>query len=180
MAITFDAANKRIILDSAYVTATELYSAWKEWAHTGDNLKYLPAFRTLGGDPLGGGRYVSPYFFLMNGWKIRPQEASHTLVIDGNITSDDGLDPVVPTLGNYRVLTEYVVPERAQAIATTGGGGASASEIAAAIQAALAPQLEKIDRIQLDEDDKVVADCSTTPLLQAPLKRWSGTEWEPA
>ena len=140
MALTFDPAARRIVLDSATTTATEIYSRWADWAATSDNAKYLPAFRSLGGDDLGGGLLVPPYYFLLNGWRVRPMEADQTLTIDGNLFVDGGGEPVVQTLGTYRVLTRLVVPVQAQGFDTSGGGGGSgpsAGEIAAAVLAAM-------------------------------------------
>ena len=69
MPITFDAAAKRIILDSASVSATEMYSRSCDWLATSDNAKYGAVFRQVGGDDLGGGLSIPPYFFLQNGWR---------------------------------------------------------------------------------------------------------------
>jgi hypothetical protein len=135
MPIAFDPAAKRIVLDSTSTSATEIYSRWADWVALSDNAKYLPAFRSVGGDDLGDGLSIPPYFFLQNGWFVRPMESSHTLTITGNLFVDGGGDPVVPTLGTYRVLTKLVVPVQAQGISTGGGGGPSASEIAAAVWA---------------------------------------------
>jgi len=121
MAITFDPATRRIVLDVASTSAAEIYSRWADWAVTSDNAKYLPAFRQVGGDDLGGGLSIPPYLFLANGWKVRPMEADHTLTITGNLFVDGGGDPVVPTLGSYQVLTKLVVPVQAQGISTGGG-----------------------------------------------------------
>ena len=55
MAIIFDAADRRIILDSSSITATEIYSRWVDWAATGDNAKFGLVIRQVGGDDLGGG-----------------------------------------------------------------------------------------------------------------------------
>ena len=52
MAIVLDPVGKRIVLDSATYTAKALYVAWVDWFVQGDNSKYLPAFRTAGGDDL--------------------------------------------------------------------------------------------------------------------------------
>lgn len=151
MAITFDPINKRIILDSAYVSTASLYSRWKEWAQTGDNLKYEQAFYALGGDPLGGGLFVASYFFLMNGWRIRPMEANHTLIIDGNIgVYGGGAQPVVPTLGNFNVLTQYTVPVQAQGVATNGGN-VDINQIIAAMQQMLDSQILKANLVQIKE-----------------------------
>ena len=136
MSATFDPANRRIVLNAGVtsVTAQFLYSRWKEWAQA--NAQWPAAFRVVGGDPIGGGLFVASYFFLTNGWRVRPQEANHTLVINGNLIVDGGGDPVVPTLGNFNVSVQYTVPVQAQGIATSGSVGPSASEIAAAILAA--------------------------------------------
>ena len=153
MAITFDPINKRIILDSAYVSAAQLYSRWKEWAKTGDNLKYDQAFYALGGDPLGGGLFVASYFFLMNGWRIRPMESNHLLVIDGNIgVYGGGSQPVVQTLGSYNVSVQYTVPVQAQGVATNGGGS-DISAIAAALEQIIANRTMSANLTQIKGKD---------------------------
>jgi hypothetical protein len=179
VAITFDPATKRIILDSAYVNVKDMYSRWKEWVQLSDNAKYLPAFRAIGGDSLGGALYVSLYTFLLNGWRVRPMESNHTLVIEGNISVDGGGDPVVHTIGTYNVLVQYTVPERAQAIATSGGGGATAGEIASAIRAELAAELDKINQLTFTTPNRV--DASSIGGSSAPgVLYWNGTAWTPA
>lgn len=174
MAITFDPSTKRIVLDSAYVEVKDIYSEWKRWVQTGDNAKFLPAFRVVGGDDLGGGLFVSLYCFLLNGWRIRPMEANHSLTLHGNISVEGGGDPTVPTIGNFQVIVKYVVPERAQAYESgAGGGGASAEAIAAAVRAELSPELGKIQRFQFTDDNLVKAFTTST------LYRYNGTEWVP-
>ena len=145
MALTIDPATQRIILDSASVTAKALYAAWVDWVALSDNAKYLPAFRTAGGDDLGGGLLIPPYYFLLNGWRVRPMEANQTLVIDGNLFVDGGGDPIVSTLGVYQVLVKSVVPVQAQGISTAGATGPTAAEIAAAVRAEIAAELAKLD-----------------------------------
>lgn len=140
MAIVFDPASKRIILDTAEVAAVELYSRSADWLALSDNGKYGAVFRQVGGDSLGGGLSIPPYFFLQGAWRVRPMEADHTLTITGNLFTESGADPVVQTLGDFNVLTKYVVPVLAQGISTTGGGGDSASAIADAIMARLEAQ----------------------------------------
>ena len=137
MPITFDPANKRIILDSASVTATELYSRSADWLAQSDNAKYGAVFRQVGGDDLGGGRSIPPYFFLQGAWRVRPMEANHTLDLVGNLFVEGGGDPVVSTLGDYRVLVKNTVPVQAQGISTSGNSGPSAAQIAAEVLAAL-------------------------------------------
>jgi len=118
MPIVIDPVNRRIVLDSTSVTAREMYSAWVDWLTLADNTKFLPAFRSVGGDDLGGGLLIPPYYFLTNGWRVRPMEANQTLTVEGNLFVDGGGDPIVPTLGAFNVLTKLVVPVQAQGINT--------------------------------------------------------------
>lgn len=135
--ITFDAGSRRIVLDSTSTTAAELWSRWVDWVAQSDNAKYLPAMRQVGGDELGGGLFIPIYIFLLNGWRVRPMEANHSLVITGNLFVEGGGVPVVNTLGAYNVAVQYTVPVQAQGISTSGSSGPSASEIAAALIAAM-------------------------------------------
>lgn len=137
MAITIDPASKRIILDSASVTATEIYSRVTDWQALSDNLKYGLIIRQVGSDDLGGGLSIPPYYFLQGSWRVRPMESNHTLIITGNLFVEGGGVPVVNTLGNFNVAVQYTVPVQAQGIATSGGSGPSASDIAAEVIAAL-------------------------------------------
>lgn len=126
MAFTIDPANKRIVLDVSTVSVQDIYVAWVDWFVTGDNSKYLPAFSSVGGDDLGGGNSIPVYYFLQNGWRVRPMEATQTLTITGNLFVSGGGDPIVPTLGTFNVLVKSVVPVMAQGIST---GGTSAADI---------------------------------------------------
>lgn len=136
MPITFDPATKRVILDSASVTATELYSRSADWLALSDNAKYGAVFRQVGGDDLGGGLSIPPYFFLQGAWRVRPMESNHTLDLAGNLFVEGGGDPVVSTLGNFRVLVKNTVPVQAQGIATAGTSGPSVNDIITALFAA--------------------------------------------
>lgn len=167
MAITIDPANKRIILDSASVTAQEIYVAWADWIVLSDNVKYLPAFSSVGGDALGGGLYITPYYFLLNGWRVRPMEASHNLTITGNLFVEGGGVPVVSTLGTYQVNVNYTVPVQAQGIATGGTTGPTAAQIAAEVLATLQASAISVNVKQVND----------TPLSGSGVL---GDEWGPA
>ncbi len=155
MSVTFDAANKRIVVNPGVtsVTAQALYSRWKEWAQA--NSQYDAAFRVVGGDPIGGGLFVASYFFLINGWRVRPFEGNHTLVIDGNLVVDGGGVPVVPTLGSFNVSTQFTVPVQAQGISTSGSSGPTAADIAAALLAALQATTIPVDTRRMNGADVV-------------------------
>lgn len=150
MAITLDPANKRIILDSASVTAKDIFRAWADWMLLSDNAKYLPAFSATGGDDLGSGLSIPPYYFLLNGWRVRPMESSHNLTITGNLFVDGGGVPVVSTLGTYQVNVNYTVPVQAQGISTSGSTGPTAEEIADEVMARLAATTIPVDAVKMN------------------------------
>jgi hypothetical protein len=112
-------------------------------------MKYAPAFRSVGGDDLGGGLSIPPYYFLTNGWRVRPMEASHMLTISGNLFVDGGGDPVVPTVGAFNVLTKLVVPMQAQGISVSGGSGAPVDAVALASEVRNALQAELLAILQV-------------------------------
>lgn len=119
---TFVPSQKLVVVSPGVTnfSASELYSRWKEWVILPGNGGFSPVFSVVGGDPLGGGIFVASYFFLLNGWKIRPQEANHTLTISGNLSTEDGSNPVLHTLGAYNVLVKMVVPVQAQGVSSSG------------------------------------------------------------
>jgi hypothetical protein len=133
MAITINPASKLLILDSADTSWQAIYSAWVDWLVLSDNLKYLPAFATVGGDDLGGGLFIPPYYFLLNGWRVRPMEQNHLLILAGNGFVAEGGQPVVQTVGAYNVSVQYTVPVQAQAFSTAGSTGPTPAEIALAV-----------------------------------------------
>lgn len=134
MTYTFDGPNKRIVLGSGSVLdVRDLYSRWKDWSLLSDNTKYLDAFSVVGGDPidLGAGIYVTSYFFLQNGWRVRPAEASYTLTVEnGILLTSTGADPFIPTVGSFNVLVRYSQPVKSETIDTGGtGGGITVAEV---------------------------------------------------
>ena len=143
----FDGLNKRIILDSTSVTASEIWSRYMDWlAADSQNAKWGLAMTQVGGDELGSGLYIPIYIFLQNGWRVRPMESSHQLMITGNLFVAEGGSPLVNTLGNYNVIAQYTVPVQAQAMSTSGGSGGLTSEQASQLakingNAALIPAL---------------------------------------
>lgn len=167
MAITFDPATSRIILDSASVTATEIYSRWVDWAATSDNLKYGMVIRQVGSDDLGGGLSIPPYYFLQGSWRVRPMESSHTLIIAGNLFVEGGGVPVVNTLGNYNVAVQYTVPVQAQGISTSGSTGPSASEIAAILAAAQITPIHSNTKLIDDEPPSSGSGATPTQIAEA-------------
>lgn len=122
MSITFDGENKLAILSTGTtsLSVSELWSRWVDWVVIDDNSKYPIALSQIGGDEIGGGRYLGLTFFLENGWRIRPFEGDHTLVITGNIFTRDGSPPTAPTIGTYNVTVNLSTSNLVDAISTSG------------------------------------------------------------
>jgi len=106
--VTYDYTNKLFIAKAGVTeidVQVDLYSDWKEDC-LDDTFFFgmVQPLRTTGGDDLGGGKIIAPYFFFLNGWKLRPDEANHTLTISGNWYDDPaGAGLIVPTVGAYTV-----------------------------------------------------------------------------
>ena len=133
MAFSFDGPSKVITLSAGTtsVSVRDLWSRWVDWFLTGDNSKYLPAFEFVGGNDIDtdAGTFIPVYAFLMNGWKVKPQEANHTLNIrDGILLVNGGGDPFNNTNGAYTVRINYQQPVQAISFATGGGGGGVTAE----------------------------------------------------
>ncbi len=133
MAYTFDGIAKTITLTAqTAVDVRDVYSRWADWLAQSDNAKYLPAFQTVGGDIIdaASGTSIPIYAFLVNGWRVRPMEASHTLNVSGGVLLvQGGGDPFLDTIGQYVVRINYSQPVQAVTVSTGGGGGSSASDV---------------------------------------------------
>ena len=130
MAFTFDGPNKRIILTAGTtsVSVRDMWSRAVDWWTTSDNSKFIFPFTQVGGNDIdtASGTKIPIYLFLMDGWRIRPQEANHTLNIgDGILLVDGGGDPFVNTLESFVVRINYQQPVQAISFATDGGGTAT-------------------------------------------------------
>lgn len=110
--VTFDGPKKLILINDGVIEIdfrTDVYSNWKEWKQTEVNSKFLQAVSVVGGDPLPGSRILGSTFFLENGWKIRSWEGEHILSIEGNVFTREGDDPVLPTIGDFKVTVNFIV-----------------------------------------------------------------------
>ncbi len=144
---TFDGPNKLIINDSGTTSfdVREVYSRWKDWVALSDNAKFLQAFSVVGGNPTIGSNIITPYFFLENDWKVRPQEANHTLQVDGIMLTIDSSDAFVDTLGTFRVGVQSIVPILTETVIVSGGSGScDLTEVLTAIEEIPAAVLDEI------------------------------------
>jgi hypothetical protein len=119
--ITFDGINKLVIIPSTAVSISvkiDIYSNWKEWMLLDDHTKYLPAIRSIGGDPIGGGLFAGDIYFMMNGWRV---QIGGSCIIDGVLYSDDYNTPFVQTQGLALVINR--VSSIVQTVATGNSSG---------------------------------------------------------
>ena len=126
--IDIDGVSK-IIFVRAGVTQLDIkndvYSSWINWVNLNDNLKYLPALRYTGFDPIGSGVYTGDTYFLINGWKLSLD--FKVVKVSGVLYSDDySTAYYTPEIvAQYPVTVSSVV----NTVSTSGAGGASASDI---------------------------------------------------
>jgi hypothetical protein len=109
----------------------DLYSAWKQWAALSDNLKYLPAFDTTGGDVISEGQTIAPYFFCRNdlGWRIRMPEDDGEIPVEGNLFARQSTIPLFEQASGFDAFLRLQVSSRAVVI-QTGVSGLTAAESA--------------------------------------------------
>lgn len=99
--VTFD-GDLRLIRINEGVTEIDvqrdIYSSWKEWLllQTYSNKQYTEALGVVGGEPTIGEEFLDTTYFLLNGWKIKPQPGTYTLNIDGNIFDVAGAEIFKP------------------------------------------------------------------------------------
>lgn len=122
----FDGATKTITEPAGtgaltnFDVARDLYSAWKRWAVIPGNGKWLQAFAVEGGTPIGAtGLFTGTTFILINGWKIKPADFDHQVILSGNLFSDDGITSLPADTASATVFINSSVA--AQGIATGSG-----------------------------------------------------------
>jgi len=109
---------------TAFDVRIDLYSDAKEfWIEDDQANGFEFPMVAFGGNDIdvGAGTRIPTYVFLLNGWRVRPQEATHTLAVGGGILLvQGGGDPFVNTLAAWIVRILYQQP--VQAIAFNTGG----------------------------------------------------------
>lgn len=129
--MTYDPSNKLFILNTgitAFDVVVDLYSDAKEdWLSNALLNKFRFPLLAIGGQAIGGGQIISPYIMLRYGWKIRPQEADHTLTVAGNLITDDESSPYASVLGDYQVTIKSIVTSNSL---TASGVGLTSTDLA--------------------------------------------------
>lgn len=103
--VDFDGENRRIRIAPGVTELSvknDIYSSWKEWVQLYTNSKYVPAMRSIGGDPADDGLYAGDMYFLINGWQI---EVDHLVKINGILYHDDPIDRFVINPGGGVEIT---------------------------------------------------------------------------
>lgn len=92
--VDFDGINKVIYVHPEVTELdirSEVYSAWIDWVVLRDNIKFLPAIRYTGYDPIGGSSFTGDIYFLINGWKLAIDLAK--VRVTGALFSDNYATP---------------------------------------------------------------------------------------
>jgi len=145
---TVDTTNKLFVAKAGVTTfdiVVDLYSDAKEhWLAGGQALGFAFPFRPVGGDDIDAvaGTAVPLYAFLTGGWRVRPDEAHHTLKVTGAVLAvDGGGDPFVDTIGDYTVRINYQQPVQAIAVASADVAAVQADVTRIRKQTAVIPEL---------------------------------------
>lgn len=130
--IVIDGESKTIFLPTTgtYDVGIDFYSAWKDWSRESDNLKFERAFDAIGGDDVGGGQSVAPYYFLKTdiGWKIQAPEQDGEISIQGNLFPRNSTESLfLPASGDFTILITQQLSTRA-IVVETGVSGLTAIE----------------------------------------------------
>lgn len=124
---TFDGDNLLIVLPTsspAIDVQVDLYSEWKLWAATSDNIKYPQAFLATGGRDTAPAEVSGRNFFIRNdlGWRIRPAEEDADVLFSGNFFPFDTTYPIfTETLGAFTVSLRIKFSSLAFVEQTAGG-----------------------------------------------------------
>jgi len=132
--MSFDGVNKHIIVqyglgeDTVTLEIMDVYSAWKRWVQTGDNGKYLQAFYSIGGEPLGGVERLGQAFFILNGWTFAPETVIQlsSLTINGNLFPQPETNPTLMfnhLQAGYSLAYNLRTSTLPVLMVTNGGGG---------------------------------------------------------
>ena len=123
----FDGDNLHITIPStgSFDVEKNFYSAWKEWIALSDNAKYPIAFDTTGGDNVGGGQEIAPYFFCRNdlGWRIKMPADDGEIVVTGNLFPRNPAVSLFEQTTGHDAFLRLEVSTRAVVVTVSSGSG---------------------------------------------------------
>ena len=141
--LSFDGTAKKIYVTfgpseaDTSVAVIDMYSAWKDWAISSNNLKYTQAMYSVGGEPLGGVERLGQAFFLLNGWTIAPDptQTISSLTLDGNLFPEPEANPIwsFSSLTGGQALSVDMRTSTLPVLLVTGGGTLTTGGIADAV-----------------------------------------------
>lgn len=145
MAITFDAsAVPRVIqLDDSVTRADVLWSRFVDWQ--AENQWAPLALTSEGGsetDP-SQGKFSPRFFFVEDGWVVKPPTGVGTLRIVGFLIKRGGGSPIVANPGETTIVVQDI-PASAEAIATAGSTAPTAQQNAIATRIELEANSPKL------------------------------------
>lgn len=144
--VTFDGPNRLIIIGDGVTNIDvkiDIYSDWKEWVQLYDNSKYLPAIRTIGGDPAGDG-FAGDLYFMQNNWQI---VVNSPVDLNGILYSDDFSTPYIINPGGGVTAS---VSNLAFAVATASQLVPTIDEIGDEMTARLQVVLDALEGLALE------------------------------
>lgn len=113
--ITFDPTNRKFVVTEPpdangrieIDLQVDLYSDAKEdWQdNIGGVASMLFPIDAIGGNAFGA-KTLAVSYLIKYGWSFKPYEADHTLVLQGNVGTEEGWELVDDTIGSYRVRIE--------------------------------------------------------------------------
>jgi len=129
---TYDTANKVFLLNPG-VTSLDAKSDFYSWVKhdwlTEDSLrKYRFPIESIGGQDIGGGVTISPYYSLLYGWRLQFAAADQTINIVGNVITAEGEPPIIENAGAYHHTAVFQVSSNSLT-QDTGGTGLTADEV---------------------------------------------------
>lgn len=131
--ILIDPPNRLITVNSTPVDGrisvdvkNDIYFAAKQYWKDDDLAnKFIFPIEPSGGREVGNGRFQGFYYFLRTdlGWRIRPFEANHEVIFDGNLYPSVATDNMIaPTQGDYTVAVFFERSVLSQLVVSGGSG----------------------------------------------------------
>lgn len=101
----------------------DMYSDGKKDWRQNESLRRLKfPIRAVGGVPKPGSKKQGTSYFIRADWKIQPYSADHRLFIEGDLSAEDGSDPIL-TCPGYTVKTLQQTAEYSTVFEVETGGG---------------------------------------------------------
>ena len=163
MPLIFNGLTKTITWSGGPLSVRELWSRYVDWLTEADNSKYGTMLYTVGMDTID----IPLYVFLDVGVTILvTNNTVVTSISDGILKTPDDHDP----FGGAVVNVRYDSPGIAIGYNSTGAAGPTATNIAAAVRAAISEELARLDAAISTRQPSGIADVNVGYINGIPLK----------